>query len=208
MNALDNDSNPAKRFAPSTMRNRAAIVDVLRGVLPAYGLVLEIASGSGEHIIHFAKAFPALQWQPSDPDTTSLASINAWRDESGLSNVKPPFAIDAAATGWPITAAAAILCINMIHISPWAATRGLFRGAASVLGQGAPLYLYGPYLQQGIPVAASNVAFDASLKDRNPEWGLRHVDDVIDLARAHGFDFETVVEMPANNLSLLFRRLP
>lgn len=205
MTALDDYSNPVKRFAPAAARNRVAIVDVLRDILPAAGLVLEIASGTGEHAVHFAQAFPGLDWQPSDPDIDSLASIAAWRHDSGLSNVKPPLAIDTADAQWPMKAAAAILCINMVHISPWEATTGLFRGAASVLGFGAPLYLYGPYLRQGVPTADSNVAFDASLKDRNPAWGLRHVDDVIDLAGAHGFDFETLVEMPANNLSLVFR---
>jgi Protein of unknown function (DUF938) len=194
----------AKRFAPATQRNAAAIVDVLADVLPARGTVLEIASGTGEHVVHFAAVFPHLNWQPSDFDTAGLASIAAWRAEAGLTNIAAPVQIDASSTGWPIDQADAILCINMIHISPWAATEGLMAGAARHLRRGAPLFLYGPYYETGVKAAPSNSAFDASLKSRNPDWGLREVDVVRALALRHGLSFEARSVMPANNLSLIF----
>jgi hypothetical protein len=201
-------SEADKRHAPATLRNRDAIVEVLRGVLPKRGTVLEIASGSGEHIVHFAQAFPALDWQPSDPDVAALRSIVAWTDESDLINVAPPVLLDASADDWPVSLADAILCINMIHISPWEATLGLLRGAARLLPVGGPLCLYGPYVQLGVETAPSNVAFDQSLRDRNPAWGLRNVADVEAAASEQGFRLETIVPMPANNLSLIFRRDP
>jgi hypothetical protein len=137
----------AKRHAPATVRNRDAIVAVLADWLPPAGLVLEVASGSGEHAVHFATGFPGLQWQPSDPDSTALTSIAAWRAEAGLANIAPPLRLDAAAPEWPVNAADALLCINMVHISPWATTRGLLAGAARVLPQGAPLILTVPILK-------------------------------------------------------------
>lgn len=194
-----------KRHAPATERNRDAIVAVLCDELPPSGLVLEVASGSGEHAIHFAAAFPDLDWQPSDPDPAALASIAAWREEAGLANLHPPIRLDAAAP-WPVEGADAILCINMVHISPWAATLGLLRGAGTCLPSGGLLYLYGPYLQEGVETAPSNLAFDASLKARDPRWGLRRVEDVIAVADAEGLRFDRLLEMPANNLSLLFRK--
>ncbi|WP_176590219.1 DUF938 domain-containing protein [Sphingobium sp. EM0848] len=194
-----------KRHAPATERNRDAIVAVLREELPQSGLMLEVASGSGEHAIHFAAAFPDLDWQPSDPDPVALASIAAWREEAGLSNLRPPVRLDAAAP-WPAERADAILCINMVHISPWAATLGLLRGAGACLSPDGLLYLYGPYVREGVETAPSNLAFDASLKARDPRWGLRRVEDVIAAAYAEGLRFDRLVEMPANNLSLLFRR--
>ncbi len=197
------DSGDAKRFAPATQRNRDAIADVLREILPPVGLALEVASGTGEHVNHFAGLFPDLQFQPSDPDPNALTSIAAWRADSGLPNVLPPIALDAAAV-WPIAHADAVLCINMVHISPWAATLGLLAGAAELLPVGAPLFLYGPYRQQGVPTAPGNEAFDESLKSRNAEWGLRSVEAVA--AAAHGFALDRIVAMPANNLSLVFRR--
>ena len=196
----------ARRHAPATLRNRDAIAAVLVGILPPAGLVLEVASGSGEHALAFARAFPDLDWQPSDPDPAGLASIAAWRAESELANLRPPLALDAAAPGWPIAAADAILCINMIHISPWTATQGLMAGAARLLPPGAPLFLYGPFLRDDMPTAPSNEAFDASLRSRDPLWGLRRLEDVAALAQSHGLALERVVEMPANNLSLVFRR--
>lgn len=196
-----------KRYAPATLRNRDAIVDVLRTVLPEQGLVLEIASGSGEHAVHFARSFPMLDWQPSDPDPAALASIAAWSGEAGLANVRPPVRIDAAGGGWPVTRAGAILCINMAHISPWAATVGLFRGGAGVLEPGAPLILYGPYVEAGVETAPSNVAFDGSLKARDPEWGLRDLADMDAVAVEFGFARMGRVEMPANNLMLIYRRV-
>ncbi|MES2602738.1 MAG: DUF938 domain-containing protein [Pseudomonadota bacterium] len=191
---------------PATLRNRDAILDVLRGVLPASGLVLEIASGSGEHVVHFAQAFPGLTFQPSDPEDAALQSIKAWTQDSGLSNVRRPVVLDASSDHWPVTAADALLCINMIHIAPWRATEGLFHGAARLLPGGAALYLYGPYRRADVVTAPSNEAFDASLKARNEEWGLRDLETVADLARSVGFSAPAITEMPANNLSVVFRR--
>jgi Protein of unknown function (DUF938) len=196
----------AKRVAPATERNRDAIIAVLRGVLPASGTVLEIASGTGEHVVQFAAAFTALRWQPSDYDAAGLASIAAWSGEAGSANILPPLQIDASAGDWPVEQADAILCINMVHIAPWTATTGLFSGAASILPAGAPLYLYGPYREADVETAQSNEAFDASLKARNPDWGLRQLADIVDLGHAHGFKLDRRIAMPANNLSLVFRK--
>ena len=196
----------AKRHAPATLRNRDAIVAVLAEWLPATGTVLEVASGSGEHIVHFAATFPALDWQPSDPDPAGLVSIAAWCGEAGLAKIAPPLALDASAGEWPIEYADAILCINMVHISPWAATLGLLAGAAQLLPSGAPLILYGPYVEPDVPTADSNLAFDASLQMRDPAWGLRQIDDVMAAAAAAGLTFAERRAMPANNLMLLFRR--
>lgn len=197
----------AKRFAPATLRNRDPIVDVLRDELPKSGTVLEIASGTGEHIVHFAAAFPHLNWQPSDCDTAGLASIEAWSAESGLTNILPPVQIDATAEQWPISRVEAILCINMIHIAPWSATEGLFAGAGRLLSRNSLLFLYGPYLEADRPTVESNLAFDRSLKGRNPEWGLRLLGDVEEVANHNGFVLCNRVPMPANNLALKFRRL-
>lgn len=193
-----------RRQAPAAARNRAPILEVLRQHLPAQGLVLEVASGSGEHILHFAEALPALSFQPSDPDAGARASIDAWAE--GQPNVRPALALDASAT-WPALRADAVLCINMIHIAPWQAAIGLFRGAAATLPAGGLLYLYGPYRQSGLPTAPSNEAFDADLRARNPAWGLRLLEDVVALAAEHGFAAPDVVPMPANSLSLIFRRV-
>jgi SAM-dependent methyltransferase len=197
----------AKRIAPATQRNREAIASVLRDILPAKGVVLEVASGTGEHVVHFAAAFPDLTWQPSDYDLAGLASIEAWSSESGLPNILSPLRIDASAADWPLTRAEAIICINMAHIAPWEASEGLFAGAARLLAPGAPLYLYGPYREAGIATAESNEAFDVSLKARNPAWGLRSVEQMNALAAHSGFALEARVEMPANNLSLFYKRL-
>jgi hypothetical protein len=196
----------AKRHAPATLRNRDAIVAVLADWLPASGRVVEVASGSGEHIVHFAAAFPGLEWQPSDPDPAGRTSIAAYRVEAGLANLWPPLALDAAASIWPIDRAEAILCINMVHISPWEATLGLFAGAARLLAVGAPLILYGPYVEVDVPTATSNLAFDASLRGRDPAWGLRDTTSVVAAAAAAGLVFAERRAMPANNLMLLFRR--
>lgn len=196
----------SRQFAPATQRNREPILAVLREVLPAQGLVLEVASGSGEHAVHFAAAFPNLTFQPSDPDPAALASIDAWAAESTLPNIRPAIRLDATAPRWPIAAANAILCINMIHISPWGATEGLVRQAAQLLPAGGPLYLYGPYRQSDVPLAASNAVFDDSLRRRNPKWGLRELDAVAELARTAGFGEPQVTAMPANNLSVVFRK--
>lgn len=195
-----------RRSAPHVARNAGPIADVLREVLPERGLVLEVASGTGEHALHFAREFPKLLWQPSDPEPVALRSIEAWREEAGLFNLLPPVSLDARAAEWPIDAADVVLAINMVHISPWSATAGLMRGAGRLLGPGGLLYLYGPYRQAGVETAPSNEAFDADLKARNPDWGLRELDDVTAEAAGHGFSLERVVAMPANNVSVVFRR--
>ena len=196
-----------RRFAPAAARNRDPILDAIRGHLPAAGLVLEVASGSGEHAIHFAAALPGLAFQPSDPDAAARASIDAWAAASGLPNIRPALAIDAAAPGWPVAAADAVVCINMIHIAPLAAAEGLMRGAAAILPPGAPLILYGPYRRGGAHTAPSNAAFDADLRGRNPAWGVRDLEAVAALAAAQGFGPPEVIEMPANNLTVVFRRV-
>ena len=189
-----------KQRAPATSRNREPIRDVLARVLPATGEVLEIASGSGEHAVYFASSFPQLAWQPSDPDETALASIAAWRTEAELANLRAPIRLDAAAATWPVARADAIACINMVHISPWETTLGLFAGAARL---GAPLlYLYGPYVVDG-ETAPSNRDFDHALRARDPRWGVRELRDVEAAARACGFALRETIAMPANNLSLV-----
>ena len=195
-----------RRHAPATLRNRDPILALLRAVLPARGLVLEIASGSGEHAVHFSRALPALTWQPSDPAAEARASIAAWRNEERLPNLLAPLALDAACADWPITDADAIVCINMVHISPWSATVGLMSGAGRLLPPAAPLVLYGPYRRAGLPLASSNAEFDADLKARDPQWGLRDLEAVYALARAHGLKCDTMTEMPANNLAVVLRR--
>lgn len=190
-----------KRHAPATERNREPIAAVLAEELPDAGQVLEVASGTGEHCAWFAARFPALTWQPSDPDPEALTSIAAWCE--GLPNVRRPLALDASAP-FPAVDADAILCINMVHISPWAATLGLLAGAKRLLAPGAPLILYGPYRRNGVPTAPSNEQFELWLKDKSPEFGLRQIEDVT--AVAMGFTFDRLVEMPANNLMLVYRR--
>jgi hypothetical protein len=197
-----------RRSAPHVARNAGPIAEVLRAVLPERGLVVEMASGTGEHVVHWARTFPNLLWQPSDPEPAALRSIEAWRIEAGLVNLLPAIPLDARAADWPVDRADALLCINMVHISPWAATLGLLRGAGRLLAAGAPLYLYGAYRQAGVATAPSNVAFDASLRARDPEWGLRDLEEVAIAAKRSGFTLESVVEMPANNLSVVFRRAP
>ena len=186
-------------------RNKAPILAVLQRVLPSTGLVLEIASGGGQHVVHFAKALPRLAWQPSDPDAEARASIAAWAAAEQLDNVRPPLALDARAASWPLDACDAIVCINMIHISPWTAAEGLFAGAERLLPADGVLYLYGPYRMQGRHTAPSNAAFDASLRAQSPEWGLRDLEEVEALAARHGFALGETVAMPANNFSVIFR---
>ncbi len=195
-----------KREAPAVARNRDPILDVLRRHLPQTGLVLEFASGTGEHVVHFAAALPALSFQPSDPNDSARASIDDWAKTRGLANVRPALALDASAGKWPVEGVSAILCINMIHISPWAATVGLIEGAGGALPPGGVLYLYGPYHRAGIDTAPSNQAFDADLRSRNADWGLRPLEEVEVLANRHGFTAPAIVEMPANNLSVVFRK--
>ncbi len=179
---------------------------MLRDALPSAGQVLEVASGTGEHAVHFARTFPHLDWQPSDPDEAALRSIQAWRAQVGLPNLRAPIRLDVRDEDWPTARADAILCINMVHISPWAATQALMKGARRQLPGGGLLYLYGPYRRAGIPTAPSNEAFDLSLKARDPSWGLRSLEEVVERAAACDLELDRVVEMPANNLSVLFRR--
>jgi hypothetical protein len=195
----------ARRSAPAALRNREPIADVLREWLPPTGLVLEVASGSGEHAIHFAQVFPDLEWQPSDTDAGALQSIRAWREAAALPNVREPVAIDASSADWPIAQADAVLSINMVHICPWAASLGLTDGAARILPPGAPLILYGPWLKDDVPTAPSNLAFDADLKRRDPAWGLRRVEDFTAAAARKHLQLHEVLSMPANNMMLLFR---
>jgi hypothetical protein len=195
----------ARRSAPAAQRNCEPIIEVLREWLPPSGLVLELASGTGEHAVAFARAFPNLDWQPSDIHPDALASIAAWRDESGLPNLRPPLILDAASPDWPIERADALLSINMVHISPWASALGLIDGAARLLPPGGALILYGPWLGDAIETAPSNLAFDADLKRRDPEWGLRRVETFAEAARYRGLRLERQRVMPANNLMLLLR---
>jgi SAM-dependent methyltransferase len=195
-----------KLSSPATARNREPIAAVLREVLPERGLVLEVASGAGEHAAFFARLFPHIIWQPSDPQPQALGSIHAHVAEAGLPNLREPLALDAAGETWPVERPDALVCINMVHISPWGATVGLMSAAGRLLESGGPLILYGPYRRDGVPTAASNEAFDRSLKERNAEWGLRRLEDVAAEADLAGLALERVVEMPANNLILVFRK--
>ncbi len=195
----------AARSAPAALRNREPIAEVLREWLPASGLVLEVASGTGEHAVYFAEQFPNLEWQPSDVHPSGVESIAAWRETAALSNLREPIVVDAAAPGWPISHADAVLNINMLHISPWSAALGLLDGAAQILHPGGPLILYGPWLKDDIPTAPSNLAFDADLMSRDPAWGLRRVEDFAAAAEERGLRLEQTRIMPANNLMLLLR---
>ena len=192
--------------SPAVARNRDPILAVLRRVLPAQGTVLEIASGTGEHAVYFAATLPHLTWQPSDPDADARASIAAYREAAQLPNLKPVLAVDARAPAWPVTQADAIVSINMIHIAPWSAAEGLMAGAGRLLAGGGVLYLYGPFKENGAHTAPSNAAFDASLRARDPQWGVRDVDEVAALAERSGLMLVERVAMPANNLSLVFQR--
>ena len=195
----------ARRSAPAALRNREPIAEVLAEWLPERGDVLEIASGTGEHAAYFAERFPDLEWQPSDLHPEALRSIMGWREETGLPNLREPVHLDASSADWPIGRADAVLSINMVHISPWASAQGLIAGAARLLSTDAPLILYGPWLKEDIPTAESNLAFDADLKRRDPQWGLRRVEDFAEAAR-QSFDLVETRPMPANNLMLLLRR--
>lgn len=196
-----------KRHAPATARNSGPLADVLRQELPDKGLVLEIASGTGEHAVFMARRFPALIWQPSDLDTGALASVDAWAEDAGLVNLRPAIELDATRDKWPIDSVDAILCVNMVHISPWEATVGLFAAAGRILPSGAPLVLYGPFTEPDVETAQSNLAFDRSLKERNPDWGLRDIADLDGLARSSGLSRSARYLMPANNLTLVYRRI-
>jgi SAM-dependent methyltransferase len=195
-----------KRHAPATDRNRDPILAVLTSTIGGSPRVLEVASGTGQHAAYFAAHLPHVTWQPSDPDPAARASIAAWIAESGAGNLRAPIALDAAAPPWDVDGADAVVCINMVHIAPWTAALGLFAGAAELLPTGAPLVTYGPYRFAGAFTAPSNEAFDRELREQNPAWGVRDVNDLEAAAVARGFVLEDVVAMPANNHCLIFRR--
>jgi SAM-dependent methyltransferase len=192
--------------SPSVARNREPILEILHCVLPKSGVVLEIASGTGEHAVYFAAALPHLRWQPTDRDERALKSIAAHRAISGLPNLLAPLALDAADSEWPVHHADAIVAINVVHISPWRATQGLMAGAGGVLPPGGVLYLYGAYKENGAHTAPSNEQFDQDLRRRDPEWGVRDLGEVTELADRRGLVLAERIAMPANNLSLVFRR--
>ncbi|MGF6640803.1 SAM-dependent methyltransferase [Paraburkholderia sp. MM5496-R1] len=196
----------SRQHSPSAERNREPILAVLREALPASGRVLEIASGTGEHAICFAGALPGLDWQPSDADAQARESIAAWTAHAGLANVRAPLALDVHQPDWGVDALDAVVCINMIHISPWSAAQALFDGAGRRLVDGGVLYLYGPYRRGGAHTAPSNAAFDQWLKSRDPEWGVRDMEAVVALGDTAGLTCERVVAMPANNFSLVFTK--
>ena len=201
----DTNVSDARRSAPAVARNRDAILEVLKAVLPPSGLVLEIASGTGEHVLHFARAFPALDWQPSDPSQDARRSIAGWIAADPPPNIRAPLDLDAETGLETVAQADAILCINMVHISPWSATAGLMRNAGRLLEPGAPLCLYGPFKRSDHALEPSNRAFDMDLRRRDPRWGLRELDAVVACAEAQGLALDCVVEMPANNIMPIFR---
>nr|WP_298413026.1 DUF938 domain-containing protein [uncultured Halomonas sp.] len=192
--------------SPAVVRNRDAILAVLRDVLPQQGKVLEIASGSGEHALYLARHLPAISWQPSDPNPQALASIAAWRKTESLDNLLEPVQLDVTLRPWPVEDFDALVCINMIHIAPWEAAQALFAEAGKNLEEGGVLYLYGPFKRDGQHTAASNAAFDVDLRRRDPRWGVRDLNDMELLAQENGLGIERIVEMPANNLSLVLRK--
>lgn len=197
----------ARLTSPAADRNKDAILAVLARVLPPEGLVVEVASGTGQHAVHFAARLPTIRFQPTESDPTALASIAAWARAAGApANLLAPVALDAAAETWPVAAAEAVLCCNMIHIAPWDACRGLMRGAARLLGPGGMLVLYGPYKIGGRHTAPSNEAFDRSLRMQDPAWGVRDLETVIAEAEANGFVHVETVAMPANNQTVIFRK--
>jgi SAM-dependent methyltransferase len=187
----------------SADRNKGPILALLKRVLPPTGLVLEIGSGTGQHVVHFAKALPKLTWQPSDPDAAFRKSIRSWVELENLGNVRAPLELDVCSLPWPVTHADAVLCINMIHVAPWAATEALLTGAKGVLIGGGVLFLYGPYRRFGRHTAPSNEAFDVQLRASDPAWGLRDLEAVVELAGTTGFELAEVVDMPANNFSVV-----
>ena len=193
--------------APATLRNREPILEVLRRVLPTSGTVLEIASGSGEHASFFSEALPLVQWLPSDREADSVASITAYRQVSKSEQLLPALQLDVRQENWKVPELSAMLCINMLHISPWGCSIALFRGADRYLPDEAPLVLYGPYSFATQTLAPSNAAFDRSLRSRNPEWGIRELDRLIELGQHHALRLEETLTMPANNHMLVFRKL-
>ena len=200
------ETSDRRLYFPHVARNREPILEVLRRVLPPQGLVLEIASGGGEHAAYFASNLPGVIWQPTDANTEMFESIAAHRTAAGVANLLAPLHLDVTAEQWPVARAEAMVCCNMIHIAPWAVTEGLIAGAGRTLARDGLLYLYGPYKIDGRHTAPSNEDFDANLRARNPLWGVRDLTEVSSLAKRHGFALAETVPMPANNLSVIFRR--
>ena len=204
---MSEESDP-RLYYPHVARNREPILRVLKRVLPTRGLILELASGSGEHATYFAQMLPTLLWQPTDPDPRALASIAAHRTAANAPNLLSPLWLDAMSEEWPVQRADALVCINMIHITPWAACKGLVSGAERTLRSSGVLYLYGPYQIDGRHTAQGNEEFDAWLRTQNPQWGVRDLAEVTELAARHGFSLRKTIPMPANNLSVIFERGP
>ena len=193
--------------SPSAERNKGAIAGVLKKVLPHRGVVLEISSGTGQHVAHFGREMPYLTWQPSERDEESLQSIAHWVAAEGQTNIRAPLRLDVTEQPWPVSSAAAVICLNMIHIAPWSAGQALIRGASAALSSGGTLFLYGPFRRNGQHTSTSNEAFDRQLQSQDPEWGVRNLEDVARFAKAHDFGAPEIHEMPANNLSVAFRKI-
>ena len=206
MQSMDSIQGRRRLSSPATARNREPILAVLREVLPQRGKVLEVASGSGEHALHFARHLPSLTWQPSDPSKQALESIAAWRDAARLDNLLAPIQLDVTERPWPCRDFEALVCINVLHISPWQSTQALLAEAGACLPDNGALYLYGPFQRHDQPLAPSNAAFDVDLRRRDSQWGIRHLEDIQAEGERHGLILERTVEMPANNLSVIFRR--
>ncbi|NQU60345.1 MAG: DUF938 domain-containing protein [Rhodospirillales bacterium] len=205
--APDDEADPRLRFAPACARNREPIADVLKKILPPKGLLLEISAGTGQHAVHFAPLFPGLSWQPSDPNPEMRASIAAWTEKTGAPNIRAPLDIETTQSDWPIDEADAVFSANMIHIAPWACCEGLLAGAGRILSKkNAALILYGPFKIGGRHTAASNAAFDDSLRSRDPAWGVRDLDAVAALAKDHGLNLTETHDMPADNLTVVFKK--
>jgi SAM-dependent methyltransferase len=196
----------AKRYARSAEINRDPILAVLRDLLPATGLILEVASGTGQHAVHFARHLPGITWQPSEVTPEGFGSIEAWRDEAQLPNVQAPLLLDVLQPVWPLSAADAVFCSNMIHIAPWSATEALLRGAARVLSPGSPLILYGPFLREGVETSPGNLAFDTQLRAQDPSWGVRSLDEVLRVAEPLKLRLDRIIEMPSNNSTVRLLR--
>jgi SAM-dependent methyltransferase len=206
LKAVGQKLSDGRWFTASAERNKGPILAVLERTLPLTGLVLEIGSGTGQHVAHFARALPELTWQPSDLDAAFRESVRSWVRWENLSNVRPPVELDVCRFPWPVTHVDAVLCINMIHVAPWAATEALLTGAKDVLIRGGVLFLYGPYRRTGRHTAVSNEAFDVQLRATDPDWGVRDLEAVIKLADTVGFEFVEVVDMPANNFSVVLKQ--
>jgi Protein of unknown function (DUF938) len=211
------DTPDLRRYAPATERNREPILAVLQQVLPPTGTILEISSGTGEHAVFMAPQLAPRYWLPSDPNPDARDSIRAWRQSAPCDNIYSPMDIDASSSEWSIESGRfpirdlteqpinAIVNINMIHIAPKSAYLGLLAGARRVLPIDGILYLYGPFKQGGVHTAPSNEAFDDSLQSQNPQWGIRDLEEIIRVAHSHNLDLQKVYEMPANNLSVVFK---